>query len=106
MARKRPRTSVDESGTGKRVSRLAGFGGGTDQRKGADWGEADPVLLAGLVVCVTRLGGLCSFGYTSDGGACTVTVFLDGERATTYIKPAEDIDQVLAAAVDYFHNLS
>jgi hypothetical protein len=63
------------------------------------------VLVAGLVVSVTRRGGLASFGYTRDGGAATITVFLDGERSTEYIKPDDDMDAKLGEAVDYFHNL-
>ena len=105
MARKRPTTSKpDEQGQPR--SRLAGFGSGSNQSGSFDWGEADPVLVAGVVVAVTRHGGLSSFGYTRDGGAGTVTVFLDNERSTEYFKPSEDCDQKLASIVDYFYNLT
>lgn len=105
MARKRPTQSKpDEQGTTR--SRLAGFGSGNSQSGSFDWGEADPVLVAGVVVSVTRHGGLASFGYTRDGGAGTVTVFLDNERSTEYFKPSEDTDQKLAQIVDYFYNLT
>lgn len=105
MARKRP-TSQDASTTGRAVSRLAGFGSSSNQQSGFDWGEADPVLIAGVVVSVTRHGGLASFGYTRDGGAGTLTVFLDNERSTEYFKPSEDTDGKLAGIVDYFANLA
>lgn len=104
MARKRP-SSRQSDAEGAKVSRLAGFGNSGGQSTGFDWGEADPVLIAGVVVSVTRQGGLASFGYTRDGGAGTLTVFLDNERSTEYFKPTEDCDQKLAAVVDYFANL-
>lgn len=104
MARTRPKTEKPAS-EGATRSRLAGFGAGSAQSSGFDWGEADPVLIAGVVVSVTRHGGLASFGYTRDGGAGTLTVFLDNERSTEYFKPTEDCDQKLAQVVDYFANL-
>lgn len=104
MARKRPQISQSD-GQGTTRSRLAGFGSSNNQSGAFDWGEADPVLIAGVVVSVTRHGGLASFGYTRDGGAGTLTVFLDNERSTEYFKPTEDCDQKLASVVDYFHNL-
>lgn len=105
MARKRPLTAKPDE-QGKAVSRLAGFGSSSRQSGAFDWGEAEPVLLAGVVVAVTRHGGLASFGYTRDGGAGTLTVFLDEERSTEYFKPGEDCDEKLGQVVDYFANLS
>lgn len=105
MGRKRP-TTEKSAPTGQSVSRLAGFGSSNNQSVSFDWGEADPVLLAGVVVSVTRHGGLASFGYTRDGGAGTLTVFLDNERSTEYFKPSEDSDRKLGEIVDYFHNLA
>lgn len=105
MARNRPQSSKPPT-EGKTVSRLAGFGSRGGQQQSFDWGEADPVLIAGVVVSVTRHGGLASFGYTRDGGAGTLTVFLDNERSTEYFKPSEDCDQKLAQVVDYFANVT
>lgn len=105
MARNRPKTTRADQDT-RPTSRLAGFGSSGSQSGSFDWGEADPVLIAGVVVSVTRHGGLASFGYTRDGGAGTLTVFLDNERSTEYFKPSEDCDAKLAAIVDYFANLT
>jgi len=105
MARNRPKATRTDQDT-RTTSRLAGFGSGNNQSGSFDWGEADPVLVAGVVVSVPRHGGLASFGYTRDGGAGTLTVFLDNERSTEYFKPSEDCDQKLAAVVDYFANLT
>jgi len=104
MARNRPKSGEPVQSETK-VSRLAGFGSRSDKQSRFDWGEADPVLIAGVVVAVTRHGGLASFGYTRDGGAGTLTVFLDDEKSTEYFKPAEDCDQKLGQVVDYFYNL-
>ncbi len=105
MARKRP-NSREQTEVGTKVPRLAGLGDGHGKFQNVDWGEADTVLIAGVVVSVTRLGGLASFGYTRDGGAATLTLFLDGDRTTVYIKPSEDLDARLAQVVDYFNNLT
>jgi hypothetical protein len=104
MARQRPTKAKPDEAEAK-PSRLAGFGDRADKSMRFDWGEADPVLLAGVVVSVTRHGGLASFGYTRDGGAGTLTVFLDDERSTEYFKPGADTDAKLGEVVDYFYNL-
>jgi len=105
MARKRPTSGTTGSTEGQKPSRLAGFGSGADKSMRFDWGEADPVLMAGVVVAITRHGGLASFGYTRDGGAGSLTVFLGDERSTEYFKSSEDVDAKLGEIVDYFHNM-
>lgn len=60
-----------------------------------DWGTADPQRIVALISAVTVQNGLCSFGYTRDAGAYTVTVILDGERFTDYCRPTEDLDSFL-----------
>jgi len=105
MASKRQRAGQDKGGQGAAVSRLAGLSGGDGQRSGADWGAAMPELVASLVVAVTRIGGLASFGRTSDGGAVTITIFLDGERTTLYVKPSQNLDEELEKAIIYMDAL-
>lgn len=106
MARNRPKSGNAAKEETRPANRLAGFGSRRGQSNAFDWGNADPVLLAGVVVSVSRHGGLASFGRTSDGGAGTVTVFLDNDRSTEYIKPTEDLDEKLAEILDYFANLT
>ena len=63
---------------------------------GADWGDANPTLLADCVARVARQGGALRFGYTRDGGAFSVGVYGDGDEPyTQYIRPSEDIDAYL-----------
>jgi len=56
-----------------------------------DWGSVDPERIVALISSVTSQNGLCSFGYTRDAGAYTVTVIMDGERYTDYCRPTEDV---------------
>lgn len=104
MARQRPSGKEGQAGQ-HRADRLAGFGDRASKSVRFSWGHADPVLMAGVVVAVTSRGGLASFGVTREGGAGTLTVFLDSDKSTAYVKPGDDVDAFLAEAVDYFANL-
>lgn len=99
MASKREKSRLEQTGEKTRVSRLAALRDATGAARAADWGDAMPELLASLAVSVTRAGGLCSFGRTSDGGALSVTIFLDNDRHTEYIKPHENLDERLEALI-------
>jgi hypothetical protein len=68
----------------------------------ADWSSADPGRIQQLIAVVTRANGLCSFGYTRDGGTYTVTIILDGDKSTDYCRPTENIDEFLANLCDDF----
>lgn len=65
------------------------------QSEPADWSLANPELLVKLIVNVTGTGGAVRFGYTSDGGAYAIGFYGDGEPYTEYIRPSEDVDEVL-----------
>jgi len=56
-----------------------------------DWGTVDAERIIALISTVTSQNGLCSFGYTRDSGAYTVTVIMDGERYTDYCRSTEDV---------------
>jgi len=70
-----------------------------------DWASADPERIIALITTVTAQNGLCSFGYTRDAGAYTVTVILDGERYTDYCRPTEDVNGFLEALRDDYTDL-
>lgn len=85
-----------------KASRLSGLGVSShDTLPRADWGEALPELMASVVVSITRLGGLASFGRTSKGNALSLTLFLDDEKTTVYINPDMDVDAELEKVVVY-----
>jgi hypothetical protein len=69
-----------------------------------DWGSVDAERIVALIAAVTRLNGLCSFGYTRDGGSYTITVILDGDKETDYIRPTEDINAALDVLIDDFRD--
>lgn len=66
------------------------------QSEPADWSLANPELVVKLILNVTGAGGAVRFGYTSDGGAYAVGFYGDGAPYTEYVRPNEDIDEVLA----------
>lgn len=66
----------------------------------ADWGNADPVLLARAVCAITRDGGAIRLGYTRDGGAFAVGIYENGTAETEYVKPNEDLNVYLQGIID------
>lgn len=66
----------------------------------ADWQgvNADGILRA--IAVVAYRGGALRFGYTRDGGAYAVGIYLGGDHFTEYIRPNEDIDGYLANLAD------
>ena len=81
-------------GSTDNAARLKGLFANEQGRK-ADWGSADPRAVAGIVVAVTRRSGAASFGTSRDGGAYSLTLFLDGERETLWFNGNADIDAEL-----------
>lgn len=71
-------------------------GRGTPVDVGALFDGKLPVLLGELVAC----GALVSVGTTSDGGACGITVTLDGRWRREYFRDAEEACDWLAEAIE------
>jgi hypothetical protein len=84
---------------------LEGLGQGTREFNHADWNAATANLVLGVVVEVTRLGGMASFSLTRDGGAFVVTVLLDGDRRPVYVSGSEDIDAELEKIIHFLASL-
>lgn len=83
-------------------ARLAGLGSGSGKITSADWNEADPQFVLGIIVETTRLGGMVSFSLTRDGGAWVVTVLLDGDRRPVYVSSgSDDLNAELEKIVHY-----
>jgi len=92
MARgNQPNNSRDNRVAARRAERRAARGNSDP----AEWGSADAERVVALIAAVTRENGLCSFGYTRDGGTYTVTVILDGDKSTDYCRPTEDLSVFL-----------
>lgn len=90
----------------KRDSNLNPVGTSRGIRRGnsgtADWTVADAATLHRAVSSATNAGGALRFGYTRDGGAYNIGIYGDGEPYTEYIRPGEDIDQVLESIIELF----
>jgi hypothetical protein len=71
----------------------------------ADWGAVSGKVLVDLVQVVSGAGGAVRFGYTRDGGAYSVGVYLDDDRETFYFKPADDIDDAIAQLTEMLRNV-
>lgn len=76
----------------RRKARRAKRGGGHT----ADWQSVDPEILQGLIAAVA-LHGTVTFGYTRDGGAYFINFWVDGASDKEYIRPNENVDEVLDA---------
>ncbi len=61
----------------------------------ADWGGADPNILASVVAAVTGNGGAIRFGYSRDGGAYAVGIYGDGDPFTEYLGASNEVDDWL-----------
>lgn len=89
----------------KRIAAAAKKALPTNSRKGggvADWSNASPTLLAALVCAVAVEGGAVRFGYTRDGGAYSIGLYLGSDSKTYYCNDAEGIDEQLTELIEYF----
>ena len=81
-------------GSVKNTDRLAAFArGGQDGE--ADWGSCEAGKLLAVVVAITKLGGAITIGLSRDLGAHSLTLLLDGSRATLWFNGKADLDKEL-----------
>lgn len=74
-------------------------------RKGssvADWNNANPALVLQLVCAVAMEGGAVRYGYTRDGGAYSIGLYLGTDSKTYYCNEAEGIDETLTELIRNF----
>lgn len=71
------------------------------QKKGiADWANASALALQGAICAVAFRGGALRLGYTRDGGAFAIGIYLGNDSSTEYVRPDEDIDIYLAGLIE------
>jgi len=70
----------------------------------ADWQSADGTLVLKAIEVVARSDGALRFGYTRDGGAYSIGVYGDGDPYTVYVKPTEDINEILTGLIASFED--
>jgi len=68
----------------------------------ADWTNASGDLVLQLVCAVGVLGGAVRYGYTRDGGAYSIGIYLGTESQTYYCNEKEGINEKISDLVDYF----
>jgi len=68
----------------------------------ADWANANADLLLQLVCKVGVEGGAVRYGYTRDGGAYSVGIYLGSDSKTYYCNDAEGINEQLKELLEYF----
>jgi hypothetical protein len=68
----------------------------------ADWTEVNPRILVDLIAEAGKKGGALRFGYTRDGGAYSIGVYIGSEYFTDYIRPSEDVDTYMETLTESF----
>lgn len=73
------------------------FGTGKDARSGKrfDWASESAESILALIDLVTSRGGAIRFGYSRDGYAGSIGVYLGDSRDTLWINPDEGSDLVI-----------
>lgn len=94
------RGSVDNA------SRLAALGKTEKSTAGADWGTADARWLAACIAGISAVDGAIMFGYSRDGGAYRVIVYLDGDSAKLWWNGDCDVNIELEALWTYIDGLA
>jgi len=89
----------------KRIERANKKALPTDTRKRggiADWANADPALLLELVCKVGVEGGAVRYGYTRDGGAYSIGLYLGDDSKTYYCNEADGINDQIRELIEHF----
>lgn len=61
----------------------------------ADWSGVDAKLLLNAIAWTAACGGALRLGYTRDGGAYAIGIYLGADSTTEYVRPNEDIEEYL-----------
>lgn len=93
------RQSNPKRGSGSRLNQIRS-GTGDEEGSQADWGTVEPKVVMALISAVALRGGATRFGYTRDGGAYSLGIYMDDDRETWYFRPYENLAQVLGDLVE------
>lgn len=83
---------IDPDDPRKKLRRVRGNDG---KKEACDWSNCDAELLQKTISAAGAKRGALRFGYTRDGGAFAVGVYVGSDYFTDYIRPGEDIDDYL-----------
>lgn len=90
--------ATKKRGSVRNDDRLEAFARGS-KKGSADWGGCDPDWVLAVILAITSMGGAVTFGLSRDKGAHSMTLLLDGERATMWFNGDADLNEELEAAV-------
>jgi len=68
----------------------------------ADWTNASAEVVLRLVCLVAAEGGAVRYGYTRDGGAYSIGIYLGADSKTYYCNEKEGINEKLEELAGYF----
>lgn len=68
----------------------------------ADWTNASAELVLKLVCLVATQGGAIRYGYTRDGGAYSIGIYLGQDSQTYYCNEKEGIDEKIRELTEHF----
>lgn len=71
----------------------------------SDWESADEKILKRCICAAGAAGGAIRFGYTRDGGAYSIGVYVGDDRETYYGRPYDDIDSLLTQIAEGLEEL-
>lgn len=57
----------------------------------ADWSSVADKSIIRIISALTNAGGAVRFGYSRDGGAYSLGIYLGDDSETLYFKPYEDV---------------
>jgi hypothetical protein len=96
LRQKEPKMSKEKASELDRIRERRARRSSTDV---ADWSSANPLIVLQAISTVSARGGALRFGYTRDGGAYALGIYLNGDHFTEYIRPHEDIDRYLETII-------
>jgi len=68
----------------------------------ADWNNASPEIILQLVCRVAAHGGAVRLGYTRDGGAYSIGLYVGKDSKTYYCNEKDGIDETLKDLASWF----
>lgn len=71
----------------------------------ADWETGNATLIKRCVCAAGIAGGAVRFGYTRDGSAYSIGIYVGDDRETFYARPYDDLDSLLTQIAEGLEEL-
>lgn len=83
-------------------ARKPSFGSKARMGQIADWASVQGAVVVRAVAAVGKVGGALRLGYTRDGGAYAIGIYVGDERETVYVSPGDSVEDVLSEIEAYY----